>query len=242
MSKILVIGDSCYDEFVYCNAERLAPDLPIPILNVVEIKSNPGMALNVFRNIQNHVEDSEIVTNENWRQNKKTRYVDLNTNHSFIRIDTHEKIEEFKFNGFAAQHDIVVISDYNKGFLSEKTIEEILSSHPNTFLDTKKVLGDWANNAKYIKINNYEYQRSIGHMDVILKNKVIHTRGKHGCDFQGKNYPVTEVEVKDASGAGDSFLAALVISYSKSGNIESSIEFANSQATKVVSQKGVTQI
>ena len=47
MTKILVIGESCLDEFVYCDAERLAPDLPIPILEIKEVRKNPGMAMNV---------------------------------------------------------------------------------------------------------------------------------------------------------------------------------------------------
>ena len=38
MKKILIIGESCKDIFVYCNANRLAPDLPIPVLSVIEKK------------------------------------------------------------------------------------------------------------------------------------------------------------------------------------------------------------
>jgi bifunctional ADP-heptose synthase (sugar kinase/adenylyltransferase) len=242
MNKILVIGDSCFDEFVYCNAERLAPDLPIPILNVVETKSNPGMALNVLRNIKNYIPETDIVTNKNWERNKKTRYIDLNTNHAFIRIDTHEKIQPYQYQGFDEDFETIVISDYNKGFLNEDTIAQILSEHKNTFLDTKKVLGNWARDAKYIKINDYEFQRSLPNIDSEIASKIIHTRGKHGCDFQGQNYPVTPVEVKDASGAGDSFLAALVVSFQNTRDIYKSIEFANTKATKVVTQKGVTLI
>ena len=49
MPKVLVIGDSCLDTFVYCKVERLAPDLPIPVLEEIERTLNPGMAANVFR-------------------------------------------------------------------------------------------------------------------------------------------------------------------------------------------------
>ena len=34
MKKILVIGDSSRDVFVYCDALRLCPDVPVPVLNV----------------------------------------------------------------------------------------------------------------------------------------------------------------------------------------------------------------
>ena len=49
---ILVIGDSCRDVYVYCDTNRLAPDVPVPVLNVLYQNENGGMASNVFRNIQ----------------------------------------------------------------------------------------------------------------------------------------------------------------------------------------------
>jgi D-beta-D-heptose 7-phosphate kinase/D-beta-D-heptose 1-phosphate adenosyltransferase len=242
MSSILIIGESCQDEFVYCNAERLAPDLPIPILKVVEVKKNPGMAMNVLRNVSQYVKKSEIYTNPNWEQVTKTRYVDVNTNHSFIRIDSPDEIEPYKHSKISKDFDLVLISDYNKGFLTEDVIAEITSSHPNVFLDTKKILGDWAAKAKYIKINDYEFQRSLPYLDEAMLKKIIHTQGSNGSNFQGKNYPVELVQVRDSSGAGDSFFAALAIKFLESKDIEKSIIFANKAATKVVSEKGVTVI
>ena len=34
MKRILVIGDSSRDIFVYCDAQRLCRDVPVPVLNV----------------------------------------------------------------------------------------------------------------------------------------------------------------------------------------------------------------
>ena len=39
----------------------------------------------------------------------------------------------------------VIISDYDKGFLTAEDIEYIYTNHPQVFLDTKKILGNWAN-------------------------------------------------------------------------------------------------
>jgi sugar/nucleoside kinase (ribokinase family) len=138
--------------------------------------------------------------------------------------------------------DLVVISDYDKGFLSESTIEYICNAHPLVFIDTKKLLGNWAEKAAFIKINDYEYSKSSPRMTESLKKKIIRTRGSEGCDFQGINYPVERVEVKDTSGAGDSFLAALVVSFLRSGDIVESIKFANYAASKVVRTRGVGTI
>ena len=50
--KILVIGESCVDVFVYCLAKRLCPDMPVPVLNVVKETKNCGMAYNFYENLQ----------------------------------------------------------------------------------------------------------------------------------------------------------------------------------------------
>jgi len=50
------------------------------------------------------------------------------------------------------------------------------------------------------------------------------------------------VEVKDSTGAGDSFFAALLVRYAETGDIDEAINFANACAAKVVTQKGVTLI
>ena len=48
------------------------------------------------------------------------------------------------------------------------------------------------------------------------------------------------VNIKDVSGAGDTFLAGLVYSYLESKDIYKAIEDANKYATEVVQQRGVT--
>jgi bifunctional ADP-heptose synthase (sugar kinase/adenylyltransferase) len=244
VGSILVIGESCQDEFVYCDAERLAPDLPIPILKIREIKTNPGMAMNVLCNIGQLITGSEILTNGNWEQVRKTRYVDYKTNHTFIRIDSADIIEPVRFESFETLHEyeLILISDYNKGFLTKELMEKIATEHSNVFLDTKKILGNWAANFKFIKINDHEFQRSLPFVDEQLMAKIIHTRGAEGTNFQGKNFSVESVDVQDSTGAGDSFFAALAVNYLESNDIEKSIVFANKEASKVVSKKGVTLI
>ncbi len=244
MKKILVIGESCRDIFVYCHAERLAPDLPIPVLRVIEETQNPGMAANVERNIKAVYPHCKLVTNDGWETVTKTRYMHLNSNHAFIRVDTDHHIPRIIVRGLPlSDYDIIVISDYNKGFLTEEDIQHICENHDTVFIDTKKILGDWAAKAKYIKINNFEYERSRASLPKGLEKKIIYTKGDEGAFFKGKNYPVSKkVEVKDVTGAGDSFFAALLVKYVETGNIEKAIVFANESASEVVKHKGVTVI
>jgi len=244
MKKILVIGDSSRDVFVYCDALRLCPDVPVPVLNIKNQTENPGMAMNVHRNIKNLWEQCDIVTNDNWFDITKTRYVHSVSNHTFFRVDTTQSISRIDMSSIDYEYDIIVISDYDKGFLTEEDIFYIGKSHPLTFLDTKKTLGAWAESVTYIKINKPEYERTKHVVDnnSNLKNKLIITLGSNGCSFKEKQFPVNNVEIKDLTGAGDTFLAALVFKFLIDGNIYDAINFANECATLVVQQKGVNTI
>ena len=64
--------------------------------------------------------------------------------------------------------------------------------------------------------------------------------GGDGCEFRGVQFSVRKVDVQDASGAGDTFMAGLVVKFLETKNIFASIEFANECASKVVSQRGVS--
>ena len=223
MKSILVIGESSKDVFVYCDALRLCPDVPVPVLNIKDQSENPGMAKNVHRNIQSLIKDCQILTNSNWYNVTKTRYVHENSNHMFFRVDTLHEISRIDMNKIDYDYEIIVISDYDKGFLKKEDIEEICSKHSNVFIDTKKILGSWAEKARFIKINDFEYKNSENYITETLSNKIIHTMGSDGCEFCGVNYPVDKVEVKDVSGAGDTFMAGLVVKYFETKNIEESI-------------------
>jgi bifunctional ADP-heptose synthase (sugar kinase/adenylyltransferase) len=239
MPQIKIIGESCLHVFVYCDASRLAPDLPVPVLQKIHTETNPGMAANVERNIQVRSISTELVTNNNWDTVVKTRYMHDQSNHMFFRVDTPHKIARINLNNLNLDAEIIVISDYNKGYLAESDIEYICSSHPLVFLDTKKILGPWAEKAKFIKINDYEFNNSLNFLTEKLSSKIIHTRGADGCDFLGKNFPVERFDIRDTSGAGDSFIAALVAEFLITSDITKSIKAANIAASRVVRTPGV---
>jgi D-beta-D-heptose 7-phosphate kinase/D-beta-D-heptose 1-phosphate adenosyltransferase len=242
--EILVIGESCRDIFTYCDAVRLAPDIPVPVLNLIAQEENPGMAKNVYRNIKNINPNCSLITNSNWYDITKTRFVHNDSNHMFFRVDNTLSIDKIDLETIEYDYDIIVISDYNKGFLAEQDIEYISSNHPNVFLDTKKKLGDWSRFCKYIKINDFEFSNSYDFIsnNKDIESKVIRTKGRHGCYFNGTRFPVKEVEVKDSSGAGDSFMAGLAIKYAETKDIIQSIIYANKKASEVVTKKGVNVI
>jgi D-beta-D-heptose 7-phosphate kinase/D-beta-D-heptose 1-phosphate adenosyltransferase len=244
--KILVIGDSCTDIFRYGKVERLAPEAPVPVIIPEREESTPGMAGNVVRNLEVLGAKVKFITNTT--EIKKIRYVCSKYNHILLRVDENDKCENISDKVSGNIHwnefDAVVISDYNKGFLDELDIKHISEQHPLVFLDTKKVLGKWAHDISCIKINYQEYlnNRLVLEYDSNLNNKIIVTRGKYGCDFRGVNYPTKEVPVKDVSGAGDTFLAGLVVEYLKTKDYNKAITFAQECTTIVVQKSGVSTI
>lgn len=242
--KILIIGESCKDIFVYGKTPRLCPEAPAPVFNPIKIIENGGMANNVYRNVLALGIKADLFTNENWESITKTRYIDFNMNHMFIRVDENDDkfmsadIEKINFKDY----DGIIISDYNKGFLSEEKIENICSKNNNVFLDTKKILGSWCNKAKYIKINKSEYEKTKHTIDEKIKEKLIITMSRDGCIHKGITYPVPEVEIKDSSGAGDTFISALAVKFLQTKNVSEAISFANICATKVVQKRGTSTI
>lgn len=246
MSKpILVIGDTCLDVFVYCHCERLCPEAPVPVLDIVNQEENLGMAGNVHRNILDLEYPTDLVCNPNFKAITKTRYVDIKTNHMFLRIDSKSRydridwLQNIPFESYSA----VVISDYDKGFLTTEDILYIGRRHYLTFLDTKKVLGPWAKSMTFIKINRKEYGLSAPYLDDELQAKIIETLGSDGCRFRQVTYRVNNVEIKNLSGAGDSFLAGLVVKYLQTdGDIGQALVAANNIATIVVQKRGVSTV
>ena len=200
--------------------------------------------MNVKNNLEALGVEVNLHTNKNWRQITKTRFIDLKTNHMFMRLDQRDdEYGKINLQDFDLQkYDAVIISDYNKGFMSEDDMDYISKNSKLSFLDTKRRLGSWCDDFSFIKINHLEYERTKSTItDKILKNLIV-TRGPRGCAYNGKTYAVGLVEVKDTSGAGDTFVAALCFKYVLTGDMDKSIHFANECSTTVVQRMGVATI
>ena len=231
--KVLLIGDSCTDEYVYGVCERLNPEAPVPILRKTRVDTQRGMALNVQQNLLAFDIEVTLITQEELIV--KRRFIDERYNQQILRVDVEDRIEPFKGDIPNEYFDALVISDYDKGFLTTQRIFELVEWFDGpVFIDSKKTTlpVDYA----YIKINDDEYSK----LDKELKDSpnLIVTKGGHGVDYQGKNYPAVEVSVFDVCGAGDTFLSSLVYFYLLYGKIETAIPYANKAAAIAVTHFG----
>ena len=65
--KIIIIGESSKDIFIYGDCHRLSPEAPVPVIIPKEIKDNFGMSGNVVKNLEVLDSSVEII---HWHQKK----------------------------------------------------------------------------------------------------------------------------------------------------------------------------
>ena len=240
--RILVIGDSCIDKFIYGECNRICPEAPVPVFNPINSTKNDGMAKNVFNNLKSLAPNWDIDFITNNSQILKTRLVDIKTNQMLVRIDDNDKCSRFKGINKLEEYDVIIISDYDKGFLTKEDIKFLINKYPLTFIDSKKLFGEWVMGASFIKINQSEYEKNKENL-IDYKGQLIVTLGEKGVKWGDIMYPPSrQAEVSDLSGAGDTFFAGLVYEYLKSKSITKSITFAQNCALKAVEKKGVVVI
>ena len=227
--KILLIGDSCTDEYVYGTCERLNPEAPVPILRFNRKETTKGMAWNVRENLMSFGMEVFILTNH--ESITKTRYIDEKSNQHILRVDDEGLCDPIDYELPEDEYDALVISDYDKGFLTEKKIQELVDWFDGpVFIDSKKT--KLPKKDCYLKINEIESKLLKGYKNLIV------TKGAGGADYNKVNYPGEKTKIVDVVGAGDTFLSALVYFYLLCGTIEKAIPYANKASAIAVQNFG----
>ena len=240
MKQILVVGDSCHDIYHYGECNRLSPEAPVPIFKEIKQVSKAGMSLNVVENLKSFGFIVSHITNK--EQITKHRFVDTRFKQHLLRVDRgeEESLTRIDMNRLDAFHyvDAIVISDYNKGFLSNRDCQEICSYAKSLnipiFVDSKKKQLDCFHNC-WLKINEKEHLTSKA---LPADSHILITLGPRGAKYMNKIYPTDSVEVFDVCGAGDVFLSAFISYHLNSRNTAESIQYANKCASLSVTKFG----
>ena len=240
--KVLVIGETCVDKFVYCDAKRLSPEAPVPVLNPLYVVNNPGMAGNTYENAKALAPEAIMASITQKSPITKTRYVEEKSNHMFLRVDEGEDFDyQFTWGPFAdssiAEADIVIVSDYNKGFLSNADLKEIARKSKLSILDSKrKLTNDIIEGFTFVKLNESERYNN----PHLTTDNIITTLGKKGAEYKNVLFESPNPQdTIDVSGAGDTFTAAFIVKYYQLKDERSAIQFANRKASEVVAKRGV---
>jgi len=235
--KILLIGELCQDVYVFGKVDRISPEAPVPIIKKTRKEFKEGMSGNVFKNIIQMMPGIEVTLHQNEMHNiKKIRFIDEKSNYQIMRYDIEKPIKSFNIKNIQnKEYDAIIISDYNKGFLTDTAIDYLTTSFDSKiFVDTKrKNLGNFKNSI--IKLNENESKNSIHKHK---SSKIITTLGQLGCMYEEKIYNTDTVEVYDVCGAGDVFLAALVVRWIETKDISCALKTANRCAALSVTKLG----
>ena len=236
--SILLLGETCEDVYLYGKVNRVSPEAPVPIVEYSHEESFQGMASNVKRNLEAFGCFVNLITNK--EEIQKVRVVDKESNYQLLRIDHDVKVSQIRSAEVRSaflhfNYDVVVVSDYNKGFLTTDDLKIISENFAGpVFIDTKKK-DLFTQSNTYFKINELEYSR----LETIPDDsQLIVTLGSQGARHDGMVYPSQSVNVYDVVGAGDAFLSGLVYGFLVYNDMGSAIALANKVASIVVQHPG----
>lgn len=180
---------------------------------------------------------------------------------SFFDVEKKRLFDELK--AVIAKHDVLVLSDYNKGTLSNIAAIIALAKENNipVFIDPKNGHYDRYKDADYLTPNTYEFEQYVGSIDdendliekaqtfiehLHLKGLLI-TRSEKGMTLIRENVnemhlPAHTHEVFDVTGAGDTVIATLALALAANIDIEDACVIANVAAGLVVEKMGTSSI
>jgi D-beta-D-heptose 7-phosphate kinase/D-beta-D-heptose 1-phosphate adenosyltransferase len=232
--KILVIGDVCEDVYVYGTTERKNPEASATLLRQTHTRRSPGMAANVAENLRAFCDVTVHFPSEPY--SKKTRFYAEDGVTQLMRVDQDTQSQPYKVNTpeFYSKFDAIVVSDYNKGFITQDNLLALINAYRGPiFVDTKKTHLKPLSGPIF-KINGVEHDKLKSEPD-----DMIVTCGAGGCWYKGENFPAPKVDVVDVCGAGDTFLAALAYHYTKDSDMPSALSAANLYAAQACTHPGV---
>jgi D-beta-D-heptose 7-phosphate kinase/D-beta-D-heptose 1-phosphate adenosyltransferase len=291
--NILVVGDVMLDRYWHADTDRISPEAPVPVAKIKNIQDRPGGAANVAQNISilNGVaqligvtgDDAEavalqdllatrdveldLIKNNQLRTTAKIRVV--SRNQQLLRLDfddgAHANVEQV-ISAVAAKIadcDIVLLSDYGKGVLSDpQAIIQLANQHnKKTIVDPKGTDFSKYRDASVITPNYPEFCAVVGeckdeqeiHSKAIALCKQLNlqalliTRSAEGMSLVTQagditTFPAQVREVYDVTGAGDTVIAVFALWLARGFPLAEAAKIANVAASIVVGKFGASTV
>jgi D-beta-D-heptose 7-phosphate kinase/D-beta-D-heptose 1-phosphate adenosyltransferase len=186
--------------------------------------------------------------------------LDYEDTHEMLLSDLTDVLES-TITSLIPNYDAVIVSDYNKGFLSKYLLQLIskscLAAGKPLVIDPKHKDIRCYHNASYVTPNEKEImdlcpgwdtpEEASCYFSKVNQCGVLLTKGAKGITLIGggeviKNWPTQAKEVFDVSGAGDTVVAAFTLALSSGSTEEEAIIFANKAAGVVVGKHGTATV
>jgi len=140
--KILVIGDLMLDRFIYGTVDRISPEAPVPVVNVVKEIDLSGGAGNVANNISSlgaKVYILSVIGNDLVGSKLKSLLEERGINTEKILIDE-ERPTTIKTRIIAQHQQVVRVDKESRIKISSRLIEQIIESLNNFIPEMDAVL------------------------------------------------------------------------------------------------------
>lgn len=298
--QVLVVGDLMLDEYIWGKTERISPEAPVPVVDVVCEESRLGGAGNVANNLvslgarvqiasvlgddavgnrlrhllaEMEIDLSGVVLAEGRMTICKSRVIA--SNQQIVRVDREcrspvSAVQEAQLIEFvssaAANCQVILVSDYLKGVLTEKLLAAIFASGRKFGIpvvvdpkggDFRKYRGasvltpnrKEAQSASGIAIVDFESLRRAGFAlcEQIDLDALVITRSDEGMSLFFRDgseiHLSTEAqEVFDVSGAGDTVLSLIGLGLGFGLPLEIAARLSNLAAGVVVGKVGTSAV
>jgi D-beta-D-heptose 7-phosphate kinase/D-beta-D-heptose 1-phosphate adenosyltransferase len=150
----------------------------------------------------------------------------------------------------------IIISDYNKGMISERLMEELRKTNIPLIIDPKPNHKKFYYNSAFITPNSKEacemsdLENDLEAAEKLieeLNTNVLLTRSERGVSYFGTNgerinFPTEAKEVFDVTGAGDTVIATFAHLLNKDYSLKEAIRLANKAAGISVGHVGCYQV
>ena len=208
----------------------------------------------IIQKISNLNVEDFIVRDPNIKTTLKERIVANHRMTQLVRVDREslEKLDPKKINydfnyedSIERTHDIIIVSDYNKGVITKGLFELLNTTKIPIIVDPKP-----ANSYLYDKVfmitpNDKEYQEMFDNQ-LIQCEYILRTLGRDGMQLINEEETVkiqsTPVDVYNVSGAGDTVVAVMSLCIAMGINVIDSAKISNEAARYVVQQPGTSVV
>ncbi len=200
--KIAVIGDVMLDHYLFGNVERISPEAPVPVVEVISEEYRLGGAANVASNLASlHVKTylCGVVGDDsaNTIMSKRLKELDIEnlniisskptiqktriiaSHQQLIRIDWEDRtpFQDFKMILERLPKDIdgVIVSDYAKGTITKDLCEALVKSYPFVSGDPKPSHKHFYRGFSVITPNEKEAKAMFPEEDIFVLGKSLKT-------------------------------------------------------------------
>jgi len=194
----------------------------------------------------------------------------MSRNQQLIRLDFEQSLQQVekkslasKVESLVASHDVLLLSDYDKGTLSavQQLIQIAKKNHIPVLVDPKGCDFSKYRGASILTPNMSEFEAIVGECqseaEIVTKGQqllqeldlaaMLVTRSEHGMtllrrDHEEFHLPTEAKEVYDVTGAGDTVIATLALAVAAKANYPQASALANIAAGIVVGKLGTSTV